>query len=285
MKYTFFIFITAVGINAATFKADVLSDIVSEMNSLTLSKDAIVQRAYHNIDGEPVQCLRFALSSDSSQTSLFARIRINNLVKKNAKFICAVGSAINISNENIYFRIVSNGSSLFSKKISSNTIDFISDSITVDNSGGAELSFEIYYKKPEKYIPIDIILPVVFEVKKYSAITNLPDIIISGNNWQFYNKEADNTGDKIYFVPNIKFEKIISKSIFPQAGTPVKIIAVIKNSGWGDYHSSSGNTVFVSVNNGSTILQSSNNQWVVVNNNYYYLLSSNRTISYDVRDF
>ncbi|RLE49123.1 MAG: hypothetical protein DRJ18_00335 [Candidatus Methanomethylicota archaeon] len=41
-------------------------------------------------------------------------------------------------------------------------------------------------------------------------------------------------------------------------------------------------TVFVSVNNGSTILQTSNNQWVVVNNNYYYLLSSNQTISYDV---
>ena len=244
-KLFFILFIFSFAINAASFKAEVLCDPVSEMNSLILSKDVIVQRAYHNIEGKPVQCLRFILSPDSSQTSLFARIRVDDFVKKNVKFICAVAPALDSTNKSVYCKIVSNGSILFSKEINNNKINYICDSLNMDNSGGAELSFELAFIK--KSIPVDIILPAVLELHECNAGTNISDITISGNSWRFSKKEDEESLDGIYFAPKINFEKIISKSIFPQAGTPVKIIAVIKNSGWGDYHSSSGNTVFVSI--------------------------------------
>ena len=240
-------------VRGASYKAEILCDPVRQINSFVLSKEAVVNRAFHEISGEPAQCLRLSIAADTERTSMFARITARGLVKKKIKFICAVAPAFDLAQKSFSCKIVANGKIVFNERIDTNQIHFILDEPAINNSGNVDFSFEISYDGLENITPVDIILPALFEIEKYDAGVSEPDILLGESagkkTWRFCGKESESFKqiDKIYFTYKIEFEKIISQSIFPQAGAPVELAAVLKNTGWQDYYSSEANAVKIKI--------------------------------------
>jgi len=263
MKKILLIFIVAISpiMFAASFNGEILCDPVNEMDSLILSKDAVVQPAFHYINGYPVQCLRVSLQSESSRTSLFVRIKAKNLTGKKINFICAVASANN-NNNSAKFKLVANGVNLFNSAVKSEQPVYFRANPTVDNFGTVNFSFEISYYSPKKVFAVDLILPAVVGLGKTVNSVQKPDIKFgltdSNKTWRIADSVNIKTSDfkvtdNIFLIPQLKLLKIISKSIEPRDGMPVKIIAILKNTGWKDYINSIDNTLKISVDKKSGV--------------------------------
>jgi len=250
------LFAGAFRVNADSYNAEVICDPVSEINSLILSKDTVVQPAFHYIDGEPVQCLRFSFLPESSRTSLFARIKVNNLADKKINFICAVASAEN--NKTAFFELVANGSKLFDTHINNQTVYFRTEP-PIDNNGDVVLSFKIIYDSSKNTFPVDIIFPALVSLRKIDKSSHKYDIQFgttdSRKTWMLSGIKNLNLNktDDVFLLPQIELLEVISKSIEPKAGTPVKVTAVLKNSGWKDYISTPDNAVKISVDKKSGV--------------------------------
>jgi len=250
----------AAGVNASSFKGEMLYDPVNEINSLIISENTVVQKSFHYINGSPVQCLRFSLSQGTSRTSLFVRIKINDLIGKNADFICAV--AAKEKNKIAQCRLMANGAKMFDTAVNNNQPMYFRGKPTIDNSGSVNLSFEIFYASSKDIFAIDLILPALIGLEKIGNSDQEPDfqfgMINSKKSWRIAdtdNKNLLNPNeiDNIFLVPKIELVEVISKSIKPYDGVPVKILAVLKNTGWKNYVCNSNNTFKIYVDKKSGI--------------------------------
>jgi len=244
----------ATGANASSFKGEILCDPVNEINSLIISENTVVEKSFHYINGEPVQCLRLSLSHGTSRTSLFVRIKVNDLKGKNTDFICAVAGKE--KNKIAQCRLIANGAKMFDAVINTDQPMYFRGKPTIDNSGSVNLSFEIFYASSKDVFAIDLILPALIGLKKTENSYQEPDLqfgmINSNKLWRFAdtgNKNLLNTNEfnNIFLVPKIELVKVISKSIKPYDDVPVKILAVLKNTGWKDYVYSSDNALKIYV--------------------------------------
>ncbi|MCK5851562.1 hypothetical protein KAH27_00915 [bacterium] len=261
-----FLIAAALFVNADSFRGKILFDPVTEINSLTLSKDAVIRQSFHYIDGEPVQCLRISLLPGTSRTSLFVKIKTNASADKKINFICAVASTEKENNKIAFCKLIANGSELFKTIINNNQPVYLRGIPVIDNNGDVNLAFEISYDSSKDVFPVDLILPALISLHKFDNETQKSDLQFgttdSGYTWRFPGIEEEssnfNKTDSVFLVPEIQFSEIIPKSIEPQAGTPVKIIAIIKNTGWRDYICSSGNVMKISIDNKTGTLDEKN---------------------------
>jgi len=252
-----FLIAAAFFVNADSFRGKILFDPVSDINSLTLSKDAVARRSFRYIDGEPVQCLRLSLLPGTSRTSLFVKIKINAAEYKKINFICAITSTEKKNNKIAWCKLMANGSELFKTIVNNNQPVYLRGIPAIDNKGDVNLAFELSYDSSKDVFPVDLILPALISLHKFDNETQDSDLQFGTTNscksWRFSGTEEKssnfNKTDSVFFVPEIQFSEIISKSIEPQAGTPVKIIAIIKNTGWKDYVCSSGNVMKITIDN------------------------------------
>lgn len=262
MKNFLMIFVVALtaGVYAVSFKGEILCDPVNEINSLTISKDAVVQPSFHYIDGIPVQCLRISLLPGTSRTSLFVRIKVNDLSGKKVNFICAIAAAE--KNGTAQCKLIANGAKLFDTKINTDQPVFFRATPTVDHFGSVNFSFEIFYPSLKDISPVDLILPALIDLKKINNSTQKSDIQFgttdSNKTWKIAGTENINSDfketDNVFLVPEIKLIDINSKSIEPRDGKTVKIIATLKNSGWKDYTSSPDNAIKIYVDKKSGVI-------------------------------
>ncbi|RLD11792.1 MAG: hypothetical protein DRI44_02750 [Chlamydiae bacterium] len=262
-KFVSYIFIAAaLYVNAESFKGEILCDPVRQINSLTISKDAIVRESFHNINGEPVQCLRISILPGSSRTSLFIKVKINNPADKKINFICAIASAEN-NNKSAYCKLTANGTELFDAIVKTNQPVYLRGIPAIDNNKNINLVFEIYYNSSKTVFPVDLILPALISLQKCDDPAREPDIQfgITGakKTWKISKIEKNKTADfkkdnSIFLVPKIILSEMISKSIDPQAGAPIKIVAILKNTGWKNYVSDPGNIIKIDAVNKTGVI-------------------------------
>ena len=261
-----FFIVAALFVNADSFRGKILFDPVNEINSLALSKDAVARRSFHYIDGEPVQCLRLSLLPGTSRTSLFVKIKINTAAERKINFICAVASAEN-NNKDACCKLTANGTELFKTIVNNNQPVYLRGVPAIDNNGDVNIAFEISYNSSKDVFPVDLILPALISLHKIDNETQNSDLqfgtIDSGKTWRISemgNSDSSNfdKNDGVFLIPEIQFSEIISKSIEPQAGTPVKVIAILKNTGWKDYVCSSGNVINISIDEKTGVIDKEN---------------------------
>jgi len=246
---------------AISFNGEILCDPVNEVDSLILSKDAVVKPTFHYIDGSPVQCLRISLLPWTSRTSLFVRIKVNNLSGKKVNFICAIATVE--KKQTAQCKLVANGVELFDTSVSNTTPIYVRTTPTIDNVGSINFSFEISYASSKNISPVDLILPALIDLKKINNSTLKSDIKFgidnSNKTWRIAGTENINPSkfketDSLFFIPKIELLDINSKSIEPRGGMPVKIIVTLKNSGWKDYISDLNNSIKMSLDEKSEIV-------------------------------